>query len=407
MPGHDDPITGLVLGGGGAHAAYQAGVLAALARLRRESGADRATNPFAIIVGTSAGAINAASLACRCDDFDAAVDHLAAVWRQLRVGHVYHGDVLRVARSGAKWLAMLSIGWALARSWRVRPHSLLDNRPLGELLQRTIPLQRLPQLIAERRLHALAVTASSYDSGEHVTFYQSGSALAPWTRAHRVAIETPVTHTHLLASSAIPFVFPATRLERDGRAEWFGDGSMRQMAPLSPAIHLGAQRLLVIAAGGMPEPSAPATAAEPGYPSLAQIAGHALSSIFVDALALDVERLLRLNRVAALMSEPAREAAPLRELQALVIAPSRPPDEVAAEHIATLPVAVRTLLGAVGVRSSAGAATASGAALASYVLFESSYTRALIALGEADTLARRDEVRRFFGWPEPGGGAGA
>lgn len=407
MPGHDEPLTGLVLGGGGAHAAYQAGVLAALARLRREAGGVRDRNPFAIIVGTSAGAINAASLACRCDDFDAAVDHLAAVWSELRVGRVYHGDVLRVARSGAKWLAMLSIGWVLARSWRLHPHSLLDNQPLGELLRRTIPLQRLPGLIAEGRLRALAITASSYDSGEHVTFYQSGSALSPWTRAHRVAIETPLTHAHLLASSAIPFVFPATRIERNGRPEWFGDGSMRQMAPLSPAIQLGAQRLLVIAAGGMPEPVERSTAALSGYPSLAQIAGHALSSIFVDGLALDVERLLHLNRVAALLSEPAREAAPLRELQALVIAPSRAPDEIAAEHIDTLPLAVRTLLGAVGVRSSAGAGavSASGAALASYVLFESSYTRALIALGEADTLARRDEVRRFFGWAQPSGGA--
>ncbi|MFO1292030.1 MAG: patatin-like phospholipase family protein [Rubrivivax sp.] len=401
MSGHDGPITGLVLGGGGAHAAYQAGVLAALARLRRAAGVERSRNPFAIIAGSSAGAINAAALACRCDDFERAADDLVSVWRNLRVGHIYHGDMLRVTRSGAKWLAMLSLGWALARRWRLRPHSLLDNRPLGELLQRTIALQRLPGLIAAGRLRALAVTASSYDSGEHVTFYQSGAQLAPWTRAHRVAVETELTHAHLLASSAIPFVFPSTRLERNGRAEWFGDGSMRQMAPLAPAIHLGAQRLLVIAAGGMPEPRGRAPGAAPGHPSLAQIAGHALSSIFIDALAYDVERLQRLNRVAALMSDEARRAAPVRAVQALVIAPSRRPDEVALEHLEALPLAVRALLAAVGVHAyAAGAApAASGAALASYVLFESSYTRALIALGEADTLARADEVRSFFGWP--------
>ncbi|GMV46251.1 MAG: hypothetical protein AMXMBFR66_16490 [Pseudomonadota bacterium] len=400
MSGHDDPITGLVLGGGGAHAAYQAGVLAALAQLRRAAGVERSRNPFAIIAGSSAGAINAAALACRCDDFERAADDLASVWRNLRVGHIYHGDVLRVTRSGARWLAMLSVGWALARRWRLRPHALLDNRPLGELLQRTIALQRLPGLIAARQLRALAVTASSYDSGEHVTFFQSGARLPAWTRAHRVAVETELTHAHLLASSAIPFVFPSTRLERNGRAEWFGDGSMRQMAPLSPAIHLGAQRLLVIAAGGMPEPAGRTQGNASGHPSLAQIAGHALSSIFVDALAYDVERLQRLNRVAALMSDEARRAAPLRTVQALVIAPSRRPDEVALEHLEALPLAVRAVLGAVGVRAAGAAPAASGAALASYVLFESSYTRALLALGEADTLARAGEVRRFFGWPE-------
>ncbi len=175
---------------------------------------------------------------------------------------------------------------------------------------------------------------------------------------------------------------------------------MRQMAPLSPAIHLGAQRLLVIAAGGMPEPAGRTQGNASGHPSLAQIAGHALSSIFVDALAYDVERLQRLNRVAALMSDEARRAAPLRTVQALVIAPSRRPDEVALEHLEALPLAVRAVLGAVGVRAAGAAPAASGAALASYVLFESSYTRALLALGEADTLARAGEVRRFFGWPE-------
>jgi NTE family protein len=202
-----------------------------------------------------------------------------------------------------------------------------------------------------------------------------------------------LTRDHLLASSAIPFVFPAAELPLDGPSQWFGDGSMRQSAPISPAIHLGAQRVLVIGAGRMQEApgrSVPNT----GYPSLAQIAGHALSSIFLDALAVDVERLERINRTLALLPREARQATPLRPIEALVIAPSQRLDDIAARHQASLPKPVRTLLRGVGV--SGQGAQASGAALASYLLFEASYTRELMALGEADTLARRDEVLRFL-----------
>jgi NTE family protein len=209
-----------------------------------------------------------------------------------------------------------------------------------------------------------------------------------------------LTHRHLLASSAIPFVFPAAELPREGRTEWFGDGSMRQMAPISPAIHLGAQRVLVIGAGRMHEPAG-RVAPNTGYPSVAQIAGHALSGIFLDALAVDIERMERINRTLSLLSEAQRLVTPLREVQALVIAPSQRLDDIAAHHIASLPRPVRTLRG-VGVHSKLAAQGARGAALASYLLFETPYTQALIDLGEADTLARRTEVQAFFGWrPQP------
>ncbi len=404
---YETPTTGLVLTGGGARAAYQVGVLSALAHLRRGSGTDLRRNPFAVICGTSSGAINSAALASRADDFDARVAHLDAVWRNFRADQVYRSDSLGVIRTGAQWLTMLSIGWALPRFRRARPRSLLDNRPLGDLLARTVPLERLPGLLARRHLQALAITASGYASGEHVTFYESAAPMQPWTRSQRLAMPARLTHRHLLASSAIPFIFPAAALERDGRTEWFGDGSMRQTAPISPAIHLGAQRVLVIGAGRMVEPPG-RIVANAGYPSLAQIAGHALSSIFLDTLSLDVERMQRINRTLALLPEQARELTPLRPVQALVIAPSQRLDDIAAQHIESLPLPVRTLLRAVGVQAQrsgdapeAGGA-ASGAALASYLLFDSSYTRALMSLGEADTLARRDEVMQFFGWgPEP------
>jgi NTE family protein len=397
---YETPLTGLVLTGGGARAAYQVGVLAAIAQLRRESGADLRRNPFAVICGTSAGAINSAALACRCDDFDDAVARLVSVWQAFRAEQVYRTDSLGVIRSGAQWLTMLSIGWALQRFRKARPRSLLNNAPLADLLQQAVPLDRLPHLLASRHLQALAITASGYGSGEHVTFYQSAVPIQPWVRSQRVALGAQITHRHLLASSAIPFVFPAAELDREDRTEWFGDGSMRQMAPISPAIHLGAQRVLVIGAGRMHEPPG-RVAPNTGYPSVAQIAGHALSGIFLDALAVDIERMDRINRTLGLLSEAQRLATPLRPVQALVIAPSQRLDDIAAQHIDSLPRPVRTLLGGVGVSSKLAAQGARGAALASYLLFEAPYTQALLALGRADTLARRDEVLQFFDWHAP------
>ena len=399
---YDVPITGLVLSGGGARAGYQVGVLKAIAQLRRESGTDLRRNPFGVICGTSAGAINSAALACSADDFDAAVEQLTSVWRGFSAEQVYRADSLGVIRTGAQWLTMVSVGWALNRFRRARPRSLLDNAPLAELLARVVPLQRLPRLLASRHLQALAITASGYGSGEHVTFYQSAVPIAPWTRTQRQAVPTEIGLPHLLASSAIPFVFAATELDHEGQREWFGDGSMRQMAPISPAIHLGAQRVLVIGAGRLHEPPG-RRAPNTGYPSIAQIAGHALSGIFLDALAADVERLDRINRTLALLSDAQRLATPLRRVQALVISPSQRLDDLAAQHIDALPRPVRALLGGVGVSSRLASQGPRGAALASYLLFEAPYTQALIALGEADTLARRDEVLAFFDWRAPPG----
>ncbi|HEY1393915.1 MAG TPA: patatin-like phospholipase family protein, partial [Methylibium sp.] len=182
------PITGLVLTGGGARAAYQAGVLQAIVRIRRDCRAGRVRNPFPVITGTSAGAINAAALACGADHFERAVERLAAVWRDFHAERIYRADSFGVIRSGAKWLTMFSVGWALARWRRARPRSLLDNRPLEHLLNELVPLQRLPALLRGGQLRALAITASSYSSGEHVIFYDAGDGIEPWTRSLRVAV---------------------------------------------------------------------------------------------------------------------------------------------------------------------------------------------------------------------------
>ena len=393
---YDTPLAGLVLTGGGARAAYQVGVLRALTHMRRECGADLSRNPFGVIVGTSAGAINAAALACGADDFEAAVERVAQVWRDFHAEQVYRADSLGVIRSGAQWLTMLSIGWLIARWRRARPRSLLDNEPLAELLKRMVPLARLRLMLRARHLHGLAVSASSYSSGLHVTFYDAAAPIEPWTRSQRIAVPGRINHSHLLASSAIPFVFPAASIALDGVDEWFGDGSMRQTAPISPAVHLGAQKLLVIGAGRMHEPPGRRVEDNASYPSLAQIAGHALSNIFLDALAVDVERMRRINHTLSLLPEAARAKTALRPIDVLVIAPSQRLDDLAAEHQDTLPVPVRAMLRGMGVTGKGR--DARGAALASYLLFEAPYTRALMALGEADAYARRDEVLAFFQW---------
>ncbi len=387
--------TGLILTGGGARAAYQVGVLKAIAQIRREAAPSDRSNPFPVIAGTSAGALNAAALAGHCDDFDAAVASLAEVWENFRAEQVYRSDAIGVIRTGASWLTMMSLGWVIARWRRARQRSLLDNSPLETLLQRMVSLDRLPQVMRGGHLQALAVTASSYSSGTHVTFYDAVQEIQPWNRSQRVAVRDTLTVPHLLASAAIPFVFPPVPLPFEGELEYFGDGSMRQSAPISPAVHLGANRILVIGAGRMHEPPG-RRRVNNGYPNFAQIAGHALSNIFLDALAVDVERLQRVNHTLSLLPPEALAQTNLRPIEVLVIAPTLRLDDLAARHVVSLPPPVRALLRGVGV-SGKGTDTR-GSALASYLLFEAPYTRELVALGVSDTLARRDEVLAFFRW---------
>ncbi len=381
---------GLVLTGGGARAAYQVGVLQAVREILHEAGWAAESSPFDIICGTSAGAINATALACRADNFAEGVDKLLAVWENFTADQVYRADSLGVLRSGARWLSLLSFGWLL-RTWHANPpNSLLNNTPLVSLLHRMLDLPRLDAALASGDLHALAVTASSYTAGHHITFYQSGAEIEPWKRSQRIAQQTQIGVEHLLASSAIPLIFPATPIYCNGRREYFGDGSMRQLAPISPAIHLGADKVLVIGAGRLVEP-APEAQPAATYPSLAQIAGHALSSIFLDSLAVDIERLNRINNTLSYLPEEHRRKTPLRPIDMLIIAPSERLDGIASRHVGSLPLPIRTLLHGIG------ATEVRGAALASYLLFEASYTGELVRLGWKDTQARRDDVLSFFG----------
>lgn len=377
-PPKSPPNTALVLTGGGARAAYQVGVLLAVAKLSTR----RRQNPFPILCGTSAGAINAASIACLADNFGKAVSVLASFWRNMHAGEIYRADPLGIGLSGARWLTMLTMGWLI----RNPPRSLLDNAPLRELLSRHLDFRGIERSINKGALHALSISASGYESGDNINFFQGRASAQPWRRVQRIGIRARIGVDHLLASSAIPFIFPATRIHR----EFFGDGSMRQLAPISPAIHLGAERVLIVGAGRRNEHQERRRVAI--HPSLAQIAGHALSSIFLDSLAVDIERMQRINRTLSAIPPDVREQSSisLRPIRTLVISPSERLERIAAEHATALPWAMKMLLGGIG-----GMNRRNGT-LTSYLLFEKPYTRALIDLGYADTMARSTEVGDFL-----------
>jgi NTE family protein len=386
----DKKKTGLVLTGGGARAAYQVGVLHGVSAILREAGWQPERNPYDIICGTSAGAINATALACHADNFDEGLRKVLQVWENFTAEQVYRADSLGVLRSGAKWLSLMSFGWLL-RKWKANPpNALLDNTPLVTLLNRMLNFPRLDAALLDGSLHALAVTASSYSAGRHITFFQTEAEVEPWVRSQRIALRGQIGVEHLLASSAIPLIFPSTPIYCNGRREYFGDGSMRQIAPISPAIHLGADKVLVIGAGRLTE-EVRDTPEFAQYPTLAQIAGHALSSIFLDSLAVDIERMNRINLTLSVLTEEQKARTPLRPIDMLIIAPSERLDEIASRNVQSLPGPVRMLLGGIG------ATEVRGAALASYLLFESTYTCELIELGRKDAHARRSDVLAFFG----------
>ena len=371
--------TGLVLAGGGARAAYQVGALQAI----RDMLPDARRNPFAIICGTSAGAVNAGALACNADHFGQAVEKLLAVWRGFEPRHVYRADFPGVVANSARWFA----GFLFGAFVKNRRTSLLDNRPLEGLLSRALDFSRIQQNVAAGALDAVAITCSGYTSGQSVSFFEGTEALEGWKRSQRIGIRTRIKVEHLMASSAIPFLFPPYHVNR----EFFGDGSMRQVAPVSPALHLGSDRIVVIGTAKIREATPERTRGDL-FPTLAQIAGHVMNSIFLDSLAVDLERLERINRTVSCSSPEAlkKMGLTLHHVDVLVLTPSEALDAIAVKHVRNLPGTIRFLL------RSVGAMRRGGANLASYLLFERGYCNELIALGYEDTMKRREEVESFL-----------
>jgi len=376
------PKVGLIMTGGGARAAYQVGVLRALSELMPQ---EQKSTPFPIICGTSAGAINAAVMAADASDFRHGVRRLMTVWKNFHVEHVYRADPWGAFSNSVRWVLTVLTGGTFSKT----PVSLLDNSPLAALLARYLDFTAVQRSIDAGDLTAFSVTCSGYTSGQSVTFYQGVPELQPWQRARRIGVPMPITLDHLLASSALPFIFQPRHINR----EYFGDGSMRQIAPVSPALHLGADRLIVIGVGRQLQQKADRVKID-AHPSLAQIAGHALNSIFLDSLEVDLERLQRINRTIDMIPPDALARAnyPLRQCDFRVITPSEELEKIARAHADELPRTIRVLL------SSVGALQRGGSVLLSYLLFEKSYCRALIQLGYKDTMGRKDDLLAFLGY---------
>lgn len=320
--------TGLILSGGGARAAYQVGVLMAIADM-----VPRGTrNPFPVICGTSAGAINAAALSANAHNYRMAVKGLERVWSNITAEQVYRTDLYAFVRSLLRW----AISGVVSGSTPVNS-ALLDSTPLHKLINLVINFERIQQSLDQGDLEALSISATSYANGESIAFFQGRDGLDPWQRARRIGRPARIQAEHLLASSAIPILFPA--IEVEGR--YYGDGAVRQLAPVSPALHLGAERVLVIGVSG--NTSAGHQREVSGYPSLAQVLGHILNSVFVDTLEGDVERLERINKTISAIpaSERDKHGVKLREVDVLKIYPSQPIDEIAAGHIQELPKTLR------------------------------------------------------------------
>ncbi len=377
----------LVLSGGGARAAYQVGVLQAVADIL-----PNLDNPFPIICGTSAGAINAVGMAAHPGEFQQAVADLAQTWKDLEIEQVFKCGWFDLIGSAVK-VAASFLNEGVGRN---RPLALLDNSPLRHTLNSVIPFHNIERRISAGDLLAISITAMGYNSGESVSFFQGASHLRGWRRARRVGAPAKITVEHLLASSAIPTIFPAVFLSQ----EYFGDGAMRQMAPISPALHLGADRLFVIGVSSNRNPAHWGKRKAPvkHSPSMAQIIGQMFNSAFIDALEGDLEHMERVNALLALIDKDrCSQTDHLRSVDTMVISPSKPLDKIAGRRVRDLPNSLRFFLRKTGATARGG-----GSAAASYLLFSHGYCNELMDLGYQDAMWEREAIENFFSAPPAG-----
>lgn len=379
--------TGLVLTGGGARAAYQVGVLKAISEI---SGASE--SPFKVISGVSAGAINGAYLMSRADRFDLATQGLWDLWTGLHSEAVYRSDAVSVAALGSKWLGTLGMGGLFSQR---RANHLLSTEPLRELLERELDLARIPGFIRSKTLKGVALSATNYLTGTAITFFDGDDSVLPWVRSTRLGVRTTLSVDHVMASSAIPVFFPPAKI--DGAL--YGDGCIRLTSPVSPAIHLGADRIICI---GIRYFRSNEQTVELNRTlkredlSIAEIGGVLLNAVFLDSLETDIERLERINRTLSLMTgqQRAQQSTPLKTIPVMALRPSRDLGQLARGTLREFPRLIRFLLRGVGAKED------KGWDLVSYLAFEKAYTTQLVELGFEDTLKKRDAILEFlFGDP--------
>jgi NTE family protein len=376
------PKIGLVLSGGGARAAYQVGVLKAVAEtLPKET-----SNPFPIICGTSAGAINTLAIAGRAGPFRLRIKKLEAIWRQLDAEKIYRTDFIGVLKNSLNmFFSFFNSGYALGK-----PIALLDNTPLRHLLENYVRFRHIDEAIAAGELDAASITAVSYSTGKSVTFFQGADDIQPWERSRRVGVRTQLTIDHLMASSAIPMMFPAMHIGE----RYFGDGAVRQLKPISPALHLGAEKVFVIGVSDNPSHNSQQPLIKHS-PSIAQIIGHLFNSAFIDSIESDLETLQKINRLSEQMSISERRkkgVSDLKPVEFLAILPSQPIDKLASDHLKELPRSIKLFLKLTGATARGGG----GVSAASYLMFSRGFCRKLLDLGYQDGLAQKDAIFEFF-----------
>jgi NTE family protein len=374
---------GLVLTGGGARSAYQVGMLRAIARI-----VPPGSLPFDVVTGISAGAINSVAMASGAEDFQGTAEALAKTWIGLSPERVYRTGALGLARIGTRWILDLSAGGLIGRSGI---NYLLDPAPLRELLERAIPLGRMRRHLRSGQLRGVAVSATNYHTAAGVTFFEGDEDIPTWTRASRVGVRTRLTLEHVMASAAIPVFFPPVKIGRT----FYGDGCMRMNYPMSPAVHLGADRILAISVRYLRQPGE--TVQEEsndraGWMPVSEIAGVLLNSVFLDSLDSDHERLERVNETLALVPREhlTRNGVNVRNIPALVLRPSQDLGRLAADEYHRFPAMLRYLLRGIGATGN------TGEDLLSYLAFEPVYIQRVMELGFSDAMARRDEIEAFL-----------
>jgi NTE family protein len=377
---------GLVMTGGGARGAYQVGILKRIGEIKR---VQTHGNPFPIIGGSSAGAINGAALAVGSDDFASATNVLAEVWSDLRPSDIFHSDVLSQARNSLTWILDLSFGGVLGGG---HAHSLLDATPLRRFLNEHLHCERIHDNIKRGHLYALAISTTNFNSGESYLFIQGRKGHPMWNRVRLVTVATRITVDHICASAAIPLIFQPVRLRIGRRSAFFGDGCVRLQQPLSPVIRLGAEKVFAIGVRceNLEHHKEPTDERDP---SLAQVMGVLFNVMFLDHLATDIEHLERLNQRLSNghIIHPGIEGyEELRPLSSLLMTPSVDLSQLAEQHQRDIPYLIQYFV------NSLGRDAASCADLMSYLLFTSKYTRALIEIGYDDASQRIDEIESFL-----------